>query len=203
MSEIRECSIGTLVRLKIERLLKNHNEPQVRSELAELRKGIGKKPGERPELWWSIFEGFPEQYMSKTETPSKEEWSYYIALTLFAMHQQGHDLNKEPMYVYGIPFGQAVRRLASPGDEEDLARVRRKFNTVATSADILELSHHLRGLIQMMKSKGIPLDYGMLADNLYSYQFPESVSGVRLKWGQDFYRKNYTTEKDGEKDEKE
>lgn len=199
MSESRGKTIRNLVNSKINRILKSQNEPMVKSELAELRKGIGGIPGDRPELWWSVFEDFPEQYMSDNDTPSKEEWSFYIALTLFAMHQQGHDVEKEPMHVEGIPFGQAVRRLAPPGDEDALARVRRRFNIVATSSDISELSYHLRGIIQLMRSAGIPLDYGLLADNLYHYQFPDRVSRVRLKWGQDFYRRNANEESNKKK----
>ena len=34
---------------------------------------------------------------------------------------------------------------------------------------------------------GIPMDWAELAGQLYDYQFPQRVSGVRLRWGEAFY----------------
>lgn len=161
--------------------------------LASLRRGIGKAPGEIPELWGMLFEGFPEEGMSSGKGPTREEWAVYTALTLFALHQQGHDVEKECMHIPKVSLGRAVRSLSSPGEEETLDRVRRKFNIAATSTDIRELSHHLRGLIQMMRTKGIGMDYVSLAKDLYLFQFISSLPRVQLRWGEDFY-KNTTVE---------
>ena len=51
-----------------------------------------------------------------------------------------------------------------------------------------EMSYHLRGLVQLFKSKDIPLDYPQLARDIYEFQFPNSRDQVRLRWGQAFYR---------------
>jgi CRISPR system Cascade subunit CasB len=51
-----------------------------------------------------------------------------------------------------------------------------------------EVSHHLRGLIQLLKAGNIPLDYPSLAEDLYQFQFPEMKDSVRLQWGRQFYR---------------
>lgn len=51
-----------------------------------------------------------------------------------------------------------------------------------------ELSHHMRGMVQLLRSKNIPLDYPALAEDLFWYQQPEHQAQVRLRWGQDFYR---------------
>ena len=57
-----------------------------------LRRGIGKMPGDIPELWNILFDGLPEELMSKVGDPSYAEWSIYTALTLYALHQQGLSL---------------------------------------------------------------------------------------------------------------
>ena len=47
----------------------------------------------------------------------------------------------------------------------ELAKLRR-FNALATAEEITEISHHLRGMIQLLsaaKDGGIPLDYPQLA----------------------------------------
>ena len=68
-------------------------------------------------------------------------------------------------------------------------RVARRFNQVATAENIEALVYYLRQMIQLFRSENIGLDYAKLAADLYDYQFPERAQGVRLRWGQDFYRR--------------
>ena len=191
-------SIGTITGKRIFGILATENVHKVRRELSELRRGIGKAPGELPELWGYIFEDFPEEYMGRGSAPSREEWAYYTAMTPFAMHQQGHSAEKEPMHEKGVSFGQAVRKLAKPNDADSLERVRKRFNICASSADFHDLAYYLRGLIQQMRAAGIAFDYGMLADDLFFYQFPDLIPGIRLRWGQDFYRMPAKAEEDAD-----
>ena len=58
--------------------------------LAELRRGIGKIPGEVPQLWGYFLDSMPEEFYGDNE-PSRAEWAVYTSLTLFALHQQGKD----------------------------------------------------------------------------------------------------------------
>ena len=81
---------------------------QRRAELAKLRRGIGHAPGELPELWGSFLLGMPESFQGRS-APSAAEWAVYLALTLYAMHQQGND---RPMNCPGNTLGRAVRQLA-------------------------------------------------------------------------------------------
>ena len=158
-------------------------ERQVRADLANLRRGIGKKPGELPELWGLLFRDLPEELMSRNGEPTWAEWAVSGALTLYALHQQGM---QQSAHVKGQSLGKAVRALAS--DENQLKPVQRRFNAFATAKNMPECMHHLRGLVQLLHSKDIPLDYVELAGDLYLFQTPGGASGVRLRWGQDFYR---------------
>lgn len=171
-----------------------------KAQLAQLRRGVGKRPGELPELWGIFLRNMPEELMGKEGRPSYAEWAIYTALTLFALHQQGHS---EPMHAEGEEnrLGRAVKKLAHGEEEEE--NVRRKFSIAARSDDMEELSYHLKTLVRMLGSNDIKLDYEDLAKDLYRFQFENDADQVRLKWGQDFYRFVGTKDRgEEEKDEK-
>lgn len=153
--------------------------------LAELRRGIGKAPGEVPQLWGYYLESMPEEFYG-TSAPSRAEWAVYAALTLFALHQQGKDPEASPMHEPGQTFGKAFSQLVTDASERE--RVTRRFHILATASSIEELFHYLRSTVQIMRGANIRLDYAKLAGDIYCFQFPESRSIVQLRWGQDFYR---------------
>ena len=79
----------------------------------------------------------------------------------------------------GKTLGGAVRRLAettAAGQDWTESSVLRRFNALATADSMPEISHHLRGMIQL--------------------QFVESAPNVRLQWG----RELYTIEKSKQKE---
>ena len=181
---------------------------QRRAELAKLRRGIGHAPGELPELWGSFLLEMPEELQQNGPgDPSAAEWAVYLALTLYAVHQQGND---RPMNCPGSTLGRAVRQLAerNAGQDWDEASVLRRFNALATAEEITEISHHLRGMVQLLsaaKDGGIPLDYPQLAADLYELQctdprYPQASAHVRLRWGQDLYRDPKPAPKENEKE---
>ncbi len=168
---------------------------QRRAELAQLRRGVGHAPGEIPELWGSFLAEMPEE-LQGVKTASHAEWAIYLALTYYALHQQGNETN---MNREGYGLGRAVRELAERNtsvQDWESSSVLRRFNALATAKDIHEISHHLRGLIQLLRSAkggGIPLDYPLLAAELYGLQcdrskFPHISADIKLRWGQDLYR---------------
>jgi CRISPR system Cascade subunit CasB len=176
--------VEAFTRRKIESLI---SQAKVNSRpLAELRRGIGKTPGELPQLWGYLLESMPEEFYGDKE-PSYAEWAVYTALTMFALHQQGKDAGTEPMQKDGQSIGSALSCLVH--DSDDSERISRRFKTIATSGSVEELAHHMRGAVQLLRSEGIGLDYPKLAGDIYRFQFPDMVSGVRLSWGQDFYRR--------------
>ncbi len=176
---------GNFVRRKINQLFSSQNDTVVRAELARLRRGIGKLPGSMPELWDITIKDLPEILVGKDEKPSYGEWAVYTKLTLFALHQQGKDLKSQCMNQEGMFLGKAVRTLIQTSEDEN--RVKRRFDAAATSNSMEEIAHHLRGLIQLLKSENIPLDYPKLTEDLYRFQFPEARDNVRLMWGREFY----------------
>jgi len=164
------------------------NEAESRATLARLRRGIGKMPGDLPDLWEVTLDGLPENFYSKTGQPSLQEWAVYSALTLFALHQQGKDMGTQLMHKEGVSIGAAMSQLV--GNDDDRERIKRRLDTLVTSTTPQELANHLRGIIQLLKASDKPLDYGMLAKDLFTLQLPGREGEVHLRWGQDFYRMN-------------
>lgn len=158
-----------------------------KAELANLRRGLGKQPGELPELWGSFLEGIPEELMGKGKEPSPAESAIYTTMTLYALAQQGsnpdiHSVNQENM-----SLGRAARLYA--GNDEDVRnRIERRLKSILSSETIEDMEHGIRGIIQLIKTKDIPLDFPRLAEDLYTYSFPEGKEQIRLRWARDFYR---------------
>ena len=182
--------ISKFMHEKLNYLQQHSNLNSTKAALANMRRGIGKIPGDIPELWGMLFENLDDSMMSRNteKGPSWEEWALYISLTMFALHQQGKDIEKECMHKPEESLGKAIRKLVK--DEESENRVLRKFNVLATSIGMQEIQHHLRGIIQLLSANSVPLDYIKLAYDLYRWQTPDGPQQVRLQWGQDYYSKN-------------
>lgn len=144
----------------------------------------------------------------------REDRAVHLAVTLWALHQQSQ--RDEPMHVPGWSLGRAVRRLAQGkvGSQDPTARdsdgqtsdgevgedrqpqlvedvsstVRKRFVRIGTSSDVDTLSRRLREMVLLLRNARIPLDYGLLADQLYRWQDEPSQGTVRRSWGRDFHR---------------
>ena len=178
-------------------------ENRRRAELARLRRGVGRQPGDLPELWGALLQDMPEEFQGKSG-PSREEWAVYLALTLYAVHQQSQP---EPMNSTTYSLGKAVRQWAersAPGQDWTESSILRRFNALATADTLPEIAQHLRGIVQLLRSaKGgaIPLDYPQLAVDLYDLQFVEGAPRVHLRWGQDLYAAPAKPEETQDKEE--
>lgn len=164
----------------------NAGDPASTAAMARLRRGVGKSLMDSPETWEMVLSTIPDELMDGSINGTRvteAESAVYSALTLYAMHRQGKGAE---VNVRGVSFGKAVKRLFG-NDNEDA--IKRRFNAVITSSDIVELTHHVRGMIQLMRScePVVGFDYPQFAKDLYNYQFPDGRRNVILRWGQDFY----------------
>lgn len=163
--------------------------------LANLRRGVGRKLGETPELWGLVFDGCPEELLGKRNF-SNAEWSIYTALTLYALHQQG---NSQLMNCYDdTSLGKACRKLAKDDDEE---RILNRLNLVVTAISKEDISYHLRGIVQLLSNNKIPLDYSKLAKQLYLIRNSDYSESIKLSWGRDFYPYDKSKNEGDNKDE--
>lgn len=177
---------------KILSILHSANTSARNADLARLRRGIGKAPGELADLWGILLLGMDRTLCGKDGYPSIAQRAAYTALTLMAFHQQGHDPEHEPMHLSGQTLGQAAASLVIKENnyEEALERILKKLQIAASSDNVDHVSYYLRGLVQMMRAKSVPMDYAQLAVDLYDYHYEEGRTRVRLRWGQDLLCNN-------------
>ena len=185
-------------------------KPQRRARLAELRRGVGLQPGDLPALWGSFLQELPKELWGRETAagecrePSEAEWAVYLALTLYALHQQGEE--NVSMNEKDCTLGRAVRLLAqnSAAAAQDWTEssVLRRFNALATADSMPEVSHYLRGMVQLFRGNEpkLKLDYPRLAVELYRFQLPDQAANVRLQWGRDLYQMNADTPETEEKE---
>lgn len=163
-----------------------YRDPAAVAALARLRRGVGKQPGEVLELLeYTVSE---ELWPGPDDEPGPEEQAVHVAMTLFAVHQQSRG---ERMHRRGRGLGVALRSLHT-GDQRTLPDpLLRRFRMLGTADSFPELTHHLRGAVQLLRVGGEPLDYGLLADQLATWQ-RHGRSGVQLTWGRQFHRTRRT-----------
>ena len=155
------------------------NEARARGELAALRKGVSRSPGELPEIWELTRVEVPD---GAGDAPTWEEIAVHTAMTLYAVHQQSRT---EPMFRPGVGLGSAAHDLVGRDEENPSARAR--FNALVTSTTVAELHHHLRSFVSLLRARGIALDHAMLADDIFRFQQPGGAKKVRLNWAHQYY----------------
>lgn len=175
---------------KINALRTSANDAKVRATLAKFRHCIGEKPGSDPDVWAETLGDLPEDLLAKGNEPEPTwaEWAIHIAMTMFAMHQQGSNIQSECMHREKYTLGKAIRMLADRKGEGGEDAIKRRFNATVTSESVEEFAHHLRSMIQLLKAESIPLDYEQLTRELYLFQNSDARDSLRLRWGQDYYR---------------
>ncbi|WP_229371756.1 type I-E CRISPR-associated protein Cse2/CasB [Umezawaea beigongshangensis] len=179
-------TVGTVVHDRIQLLQRGvlDNRAAGVAALARLRRGVGKTPGTVNDiLQYTLADEFVDRCAA--DEPTHAERAAHISLTLYALHQQSKD---KPMHQRGWGVGRAVRRLHPEEPGTTPGPVLRRFQALGTSADLDELVHHARGVVQLLRGKEIPLDYALFADDLVRWQRPGGASAVRLRWGREFYR---------------
>ena len=173
--------------------------PWSKAMLAKLRRGVGKNPSDVPDIWDVTLNGFPEELTgfegSGNFIANEAEMAVHVALTIFALHQQG---NQTSVNLYNRSFATAIRNLIN-SDKSNENAIKRRFDAIITADTLLELSTHARGLVQLMKSsENTSFNYPLFAKDLYAFQYSDGQKRIRLQWGLDFYRvrMNETMEKE-------
>lgn len=150
--------------------------------LAQLRRGAGKLPADVPELWGLTgTDRLYQQTLSETDA-SRAEAALFLALTLYALHQQSR--TERDMHQPGARFGASVRRLM--GEEVD-EPIRRRFVRIGTASTLPTLAYRLREMVTLLRAESIPLDYAQLARQLYRAQLPGGLAEIRQAWGRGFH----------------
>ncbi len=156
--------------------------------LAKLRRGAGKLPQDTPDLWGiaGIERLYGEQGLSERDAEhvrDRAESAVFVAVTLYALHQQSRKTDR--MHRPRADLGAAVRQLMPRGVIDE--PIRRRFVRVGTATSLEALAYRLREIVSLLRGASIPLDYGLLARQLYQAQWPDGLRRVRQSWGRGFH----------------
>ncbi|MFG3268452.1 type I-E CRISPR-associated protein Cse2/CasB [Streptomyces bobili] len=168
------------------------DRPRDVAALARLRRGAGREPGVLPDLWTLVDTG-PLHSRVEGVRPLGErelvraENALHAALTLWALHQQSRGARMHRAHTPQRPggLGAAVRRLMPANDIDEPAL--KRLVRAGTAPDLTSLSQRLRDLVVLLRRQDIPLDYGLLAGQLYAWQAPGGGNLVRREWGRSFH----------------
>lgn len=158
--------------------------PRARGQLARLRGSVDEPPGHNPEVWAMVLDAVPEAFIGTGDDATDSETAVHQALTLYAVHQRG---NSRPMHVTGqvrCSFGGAAGRLA----KGRTASVKDRYDALLMATSDAGRAQHLRSLIGLLSTDGIPLDYGQFALDLLLLKNASHRDSVQRRWGRDFYR---------------
>lgn len=161
----------------------------VRTALSRLRRAAGAQPGDDPMTWVFVMEelltNLPEHEIGRGDEPSTGEWAAFTAMTMFALHQQSH---KTSMHQQHRSIGHAVGELRWRSGSES---IKARFDALQTAPTPKALQYHLRSIISLLNSYQIPLDYGLLGQDLKKLRNPKLRPGVIVRWGRDYVRARY------------
>ncbi|MEU9748393.1 type I-E CRISPR-associated protein Cse2/CasB [Streptomyces niveus] len=160
--------------------------------LARMRRGAGKDFARIPDLWGLTDTGplheTPEGVRPLGEAElTRAEDAVHVAITLWALHQQsrGTGMHRTGTRTAPQALGTAVRRLMPPGDIDE--PIRKRFVRAGTTPDLPALAQRLREIVVLLRGADIPLDYALLAEQLYQWQEPDGRDDVRRAWGRSFH----------------
>ncbi|MFF7453816.1 type I-E CRISPR-associated protein Cse2/CasB [Kitasatospora sp. NPDC008115] len=151
---------------------------------AQIRRGAGRPVDALPELWG--LTGLERLYPHGRTGPSDAlaENAMHTAVTLWSLHQQSH--RDAGMHrPSGPQLGSAVRQLM-PSDDID-EPLRKRFVRAGSAPTFDILAQRLREIVVLLRREAVPLDYGLLADQLYRWQRPGGRGEVNRSWGQSFH----------------
>lgn len=169
--------------------------PAAAARLARLRRALTSSPGSIPDVWSDTIGALPPGLLGREDAASAYELAAHAAVCLYAIHQQSQPVGMHcPQRNLGAGV-QLLRRSRGGGEDADKA-VLRRFHALATASSFSETLHHLRGLVTLLRSERVGLDYGQLAVDLRRLQQPSSTPGVRLTWGRGLYRRSSTHDSD-------
>ncbi|MFE3074378.1 type I-E CRISPR-associated protein Cse2/CasB [Streptomyces sp. NPDC059247] len=169
-----------------------NDEAKAVAALARLRRGAGKPAGQTPDLWdlvdTQLLHGVRRDGAPLSETElARAEDALHVSLTLWAFHQQSRSRGMHELHKRERPrgLGAAVHRLMPANDIDD--GLRKRFVRAGNAPDLAALTRHLREIVTLLRRDEVSLDYGLLAGQLYQWQWPGGAERVRLAWGRSFH----------------
>lgn len=162
------------------------NSSNGRANLANIRNSINRPLTESIDLLPLLFRYLPEDFLSSDGKLSQEEKAIVTTIQIYGLHQQAEsesvllskDAEKWKNFGYSLSF---LRK------GEDSLAADRRFNTMITSSTFEELSHHMRQMIKLLKSKtDAKVNYTKLSGDLYKFLTGYGEE-VKFSWASRYY----------------
>lgn len=162
------------------------NSSNGRANLANIRNSINRPLTESIDLLPLLFRYLPEDFLSSDGKLSLEERAIVTTIQLYGLHQQAEaesvllseDAEKWKNLGYSLSF---LRK------GEDSLAADRRFNTMITSSTFEELSHHMRQMVKLLKSKtDAKVNYTKLSGDLYKFLTGYGEE-VKFSWASRYY----------------
>lgn len=178
---------------RILRKLDNTREnPYTKAIFANIRNSINKDSSVNMDALAFVFQNIPEEFLGFNKNLNDYEKAILTAVQMYALHQQAKTDS-----VFKIEYDEGEKRqnlgdaLKTVRDKEDNTKsIDRRFNSMITSSNFEELSHHLRQMIKLLKAKSdAKVDYASLADDLYWF-LKNQREGFKIKWSRSYYKSN-------------
>ncbi|WP_282802295.1 type I-E CRISPR-associated protein Cse2/CasB [Secundilactobacillus kimchicus] len=150
--------------------------------------------------------------ISQSGELTRAEVAVFTAVRLYAFHQQSKDVS-----VYG-PVNTNTNDSEEPLGKQIftvLRELRKNLKTrqaldgrvqqILGATNIASVNNSLNQLIRIIKSAdlSIPIDYGLLARDLFDFQMSyEQANRVRLRWGQQYFKNIVDDQTDNNEGEK-
>ncbi|MEU4098221.1 type I-E CRISPR-associated protein Cse2/CasB [Streptomyces sp. NPDC026673] len=163
------------------------DRPGAVATLARLRRTAGMDATRVPDLWGLI--DLEPLYADPALRHDEACAAVYTALALWSLHQ--HSRRTGMHRSGGDELGAAVRRLMSRTEVDD--PVRKRFIRAGAASSLPALAARLREITLLLRSRGLPLDYSRLSDQLYHWQQPEGPDRIRRSWGRSFHTGCHST----------
>lgn len=159
---------------------------QSRGNLANIRNSINRPLNNSTNLLQLLFRYLPEDFLSADGKLTNEEKAVVTTIQLYALHQQSKKdsvlLSDE--YEKWKNLGYSLSFLRS---EKNSVAVDRRFNNMITSSTFEELSHHMRQMIKLLKSKtDAKVNYTKLSGDLYKFLTGYGEE-VKFSWASRYY----------------
>jgi CRISPR system Cascade subunit CasB len=147
-----------------------------RAALAALRRGLGKEPGEAPEVFPVLLPLLPEEPL-----PHRQQQVVFLVASLFALHPLSWPGPANERWRRNL--GASLRRL---DEGSDSGGPQRRF-VALLNCETGDLPHHLRGIIGLLKSADppIPIEWGQLTRDLLRWDSPDRLTQQR--WATAFW----------------
>ncbi|GAA1943261.1 type I-E CRISPR-associated protein Cse2/CasB [Kitasatospora viridis] len=161
-----------------------NDRADVVADVARIRRGAGRSVADAPELWGVTGLELLYSAGQGARTAAEAENAFHSAVTLWALHQQGH--REQGMHLpFGPELGHSIRQLMPNNDIDE--PIRKRFVRLGTASSFDLLTQRLRELVLLFRRDAIPLDYAVLADQLVQWQQPGGRGSVHSSWGHSFH----------------